>query len=174
MARHSKSRSGASRSPLSLRQANKILRHHRVTSGPRSTKTSPEVEKAKATIKRSHDLRSRAPRPKVTPTHPGILAVPAGKKVTSMPISHFIKLAKRHGLTPISRALANLERWNRTKNAALSRWAGATKEKLHRAVNNGNGRDKTKLRRRSKAKSKAKSKANYKAKSKAKSRAKKR
>jgi hypothetical protein len=98
--------------------------------------------------------------------HPGILAVPAGKKVTSMPISHFVRLAKRHGLTPISKALADLERRNRTKHPALSRWASATKEKLHKAIGNG----KKKPRRRAKAK-KSRAKAR---KSRAKSRAKKR
>lgn len=66
--------------------------------------------------------------------HPGILKVPAGKKVTQLGLSHFKKLAKRKGHAAISRALANLERWNKRKSPSLSRWARRMNEKLRKVL----------------------------------------
>lgn len=70
---------------------------------------------------------------KVGVTHPGILQVPAGKKVTQLSFNHFRKLAKRKGHAAISKALVNLQRWNKRKSPSLSRWAKRMNEKLHKA-----------------------------------------
>jgi len=55
--------------------------------------------------------------------NPGILNVPEGKSVQSLPKSHFEGLMKSKGRAPIMRALLNLERWNKKDNAKLSKWA---------------------------------------------------
>lgn len=61
-------------------------------------------------------------------THPGVLEVPAGKSVTSLPAEYFIKLAKKKGRGLIVRALMNLYRWNKKDNPKLSKWAKKTQE----------------------------------------------
>ena len=66
----------------------------------------------------------------VQPEHPGILAVPEGKDVMELPLSHFVSLAKDKGLAAISKALVNLARWNKEKNPKLSNWADAMQAKL--------------------------------------------
>lgn len=77
--------------------------------------------------------RSKSP-VKVTVTHPGILKVPANKKITQLSVEHFKKLAKTKGHAAISRALVNIQRWNKRKNATLSRWAKRMNEKLKKSL----------------------------------------
>jgi len=62
--------------------------------------------------------------------HPGILAVPEGKKVDQLPFSHFEALVKKHGYDSIAKALTNLEVWNKDRDPKLARWAKSTRERL--------------------------------------------
>lgn len=55
--------------------------------------------------------------------HEGILEVPEGKNVDDLPMSHFEKLAKKKGLGKITKALNNLQVWNKKKDPKLSKWA---------------------------------------------------
>lgn len=65
---------------------------------------------------------------KIKVTNPGILEVPEGKNIMSLPVSHFVALAKKKGLAPIVKALLNLYRWNENDNPKLSAWAKSTQE----------------------------------------------
>jgi hypothetical protein len=62
--------------------------------------------------------------------HPGILEVPEGKKVDELPFSHFAALVKEHGYDEISKALTNLEVWNREREPELADWAKDMRERL--------------------------------------------
>lgn len=62
--------------------------------------------------------------------HEGILEVPEGKNVDDLPMSHFEKLVKKHGLSKITKALNNLQVWNKNDNKKLSKWAGDMIDKL--------------------------------------------
>ena len=62
--------------------------------------------------------------------HPGILAVPEGKKIDQLPFSHFEALVKKHGYDSIAKALTNLEVWNKDRDPKLARWAKSTRERL--------------------------------------------
>lgn len=63
--------------------------------------------------------------------NPGILEVPEGKKVNELPQSHFEKLAKKKGLGKITKALNNLQVWNKNDDPELSKWAGNMIDKLN-------------------------------------------
>jgi len=69
--------------------------------------------------------------------HPGILEVPPDKKVTDLPVEHFIKLARKKGYAAIIRALNNLQVWNKNRNKELSAWAKKMKEELRKAREQG-------------------------------------
>ena len=56
--------------------------------------------------------------------HKGILEVPEGKNVDDLPVSHFVNLAKKKGLSKITKALNNLQVWNKNDDPQLSKWAG--------------------------------------------------
>jgi hypothetical protein len=75
---------------------------------------------------------SAAKKVKIKTKHPGLLKVPEGKSVWTMPIKHFVNLAKRIGRAKVSRALTNLKVWNKNK-----RTENATKIKdfVERALN---------------------------------------
>lgn len=60
----------------------------------------------------------------------GILEVPEGKNVDDLPMSHFEKLVKKNGLAKITKALNNLQVWNKNDDKKLSKWAGAMIDKL--------------------------------------------
>jgi len=60
----------------------------------------------------------------------GILAVPEGKSVDSMPMSHFESLVNSKGWASVSRALTNLHTWNKNDNPGLSKWADNMQDKL--------------------------------------------
>lgn len=62
--------------------------------------------------------------------HEGILEVPEGKNVDDLPFSHFEKLAKKKGLSKITKALNNLQVWNKNDDPKLSKWAGNMIDKL--------------------------------------------
>jgi hypothetical protein len=67
---------------------------------------------------------------KVKVENPGVLEVPKGKDVTSLPLSHFVGLAKKKGLKEIVNALLNLYRWNKNDDPKISNWAKDMQEKL--------------------------------------------
>ena len=60
----------------------------------------------------------------------GILEVPEGKNVDDLPMSHFEKLVKKNGLSKITKALNNLQVWNKNDDKKLSKWAGDMIDKL--------------------------------------------
>lgn len=66
--------------------------------------------------------------------HEGILEVPEGKKVDQLPMSHFEKLAKKKGLGKITKALNNLQVWNKNDDPELSKWAGNMIDKLNKKL----------------------------------------
>lgn len=66
--------------------------------------------------------------------NPGILEVPEGKKVNELPQSHFEKLAKKKGLGKITKALNNLQVWNKNGDPELSKWAGNMIDKLNKKL----------------------------------------
>lgn len=66
--------------------------------------------------------------------HEGILEVPEGKTVDQLPMSHFEKLAKKKGLSKITRALNNLQVWNKNDDPKLSKWAGNMIDKLNKKL----------------------------------------
>lgn len=66
--------------------------------------------------------------------HEGILEVPEGKNVDDLPMSHFEKLAKKKGLSNITKALNNLQVWNKKKDPKLSKWAGDMIDKLNKKL----------------------------------------
>jgi hypothetical protein len=70
-------------------------------------------------------------------THPGMLEVPEGKKFYELPISHFVELAKRKGYKNVSRALVNIEVWNKKKHPDLSTKAKEVLTKLQKEFGKG-------------------------------------
>lgn len=66
--------------------------------------------------------------------HEGILEVPEGKNVEDLPVSHFVNLAKKKGTGKITKALNNLQVWNKKKNPSLSKWAGDMIDKLNKRM----------------------------------------
>ena len=66
--------------------------------------------------------------------HEGILEVPEGKNVDDLPLSHFEKLAKKKGLGKITKALNNLQVWNKNDDPKLSKWAGNMIDKLNKKL----------------------------------------
>ena len=68
--------------------------------------------------------------------HEGVLEVPEGKNVDELPIKHFVDLADRKGLSKITKALNNLQVWNKNKDPKLSKWAGDMIDKVTKRVEN--------------------------------------
>lgn len=62
--------------------------------------------------------------------NPGVLEVPEGKSVDSLPVSHFVNLAKKKGTSNVTKALNNLQVWNKKKDPKLSKWAGNMIDKV--------------------------------------------
>jgi hypothetical protein len=85
-------------------------------------------KKAKAKKK----SKKKAPKVIIKTEHPGILEVPRGKEVDELPLSHFERLVDKHGFEKISKALTNLEVWNKNRNPRLANWARETERKLHK------------------------------------------
>lgn len=67
---------------------------------------------------------------KIEVKNTGILEVPEGKNVDDLPMSHFEKLVKKNGLSKITKALNNLQVWNKNDDKQLSKWAGNMIKKL--------------------------------------------
>ena len=63
-----------------------------------------------------------------------VLEVPDGMSVDSLPLKHFVDLAKRKGRKEIVRALTNLEVWFIKKKPELSKWAKQMKIDLAKAM----------------------------------------
>ena len=66
--------------------------------------------------------------------HEGILEVPEGKNVDDLPLSHFVNLANKKGLSKITKALNNLQVWNKNDDKELSKWAGNMIDKLNKKL----------------------------------------
>lgn len=72
--------------------------------------------------------------PNIEVKHEGILEVPEGKNVDDLPLSHFVDLANKKGLSKITKALNNLQVWNKNDDPKLSKWAGNMIDKLNRKL----------------------------------------
>lgn len=83
-------------------------------------------------LEKSKKKRKSPPKVILTAKHNGVLEVPEGKKVNELPYSHFARLAKEKGFEEISKALTNLEVWNRKRDPELAQWAKSTQRKLHK------------------------------------------
>jgi hypothetical protein len=75
-------------------------------------------------------LKEASPNVKIPVKHPGILNVPEGKDVEDLPESHFQNLIKKKGWEEVSKALTNLNTWNKSKDPKLSNWADKMQQKL--------------------------------------------
>lgn len=71
---------------------------------------------------------------KIPVKHPGVLEVPEGKDVEALPMNHFEDLIKKKGWETISKALTNLNVWNKKNNPTLSNWADGMQAKLAKWV----------------------------------------
>lgn len=71
---------------------------------------------------------------KIPVEHPGMLEVPEGKNVEDLPQSHFKDLIKKKGWEEISKALTNLQTWNKDRDPKLASWANNMQEKLAKWV----------------------------------------
>lgn len=85
-------------------------------------------------IKRNKSKRLREQDVEIEVKHEGILEVPDGKNVDDLPLSHFEKLAKKKGLGKITKALNNLQVWNKNDDPKLSKWAGDMIDKLNKKL----------------------------------------
>ena len=72
--------------------------------------------------------------PNIEVKHEGVLEVPEGKNVEDLPVSHFVNLAKKKGTGKITKALNNLQVWNKKKNPKLSKWAGDMIDKVNKKM----------------------------------------
>lgn len=72
--------------------------------------------------------------PNIEVKNKGILEVPEGKNVDDLPLSHFEKLAKEKGLSKITKALNNLQVWNKNDDKKLSKWASDMIDKLNKKL----------------------------------------
>lgn len=66
----------------------------------------------------------------------GVLEVPENKNVDELPIKHFVALANKKGLSTVTRALNNLQVWNKNKDPKLSKWAGDMIDKVTTRIEN--------------------------------------
>jgi len=71
---------------------------------------------------------------KIPVKHPGVLEVPEGKDVETLPMNHFEDLVKKKGWETVSKALTNLNVWNKKNNPTLSNWADGMQAKLAKWV----------------------------------------
>lgn len=66
----------------------------------------------------------------------GVLEVPEDKNVDELPIKHFVALANKKGLSTVTKALNNLQVWNKNKDPKLSKWAGDMIDKVTTRIEN--------------------------------------
>jgi hypothetical protein len=71
---------------------------------------------------------------KIPVEHPGVLEVPEGKNVEDLGEDHFKTLIKKKGWNEISKALTNLQTWNKEKDPKLSGWANGIQARLSKWV----------------------------------------
>lgn len=110
--------------PYRVRKARQILRH---------SASAASRKKALATIRAYNRQQSKISKhPKISVVHKGLLEVPRGRSVMSLPVSHFKRLIKAKGARKIMAGLTNLQRWNENKNPKLSNWAKRMKAKLRK------------------------------------------
>lgn len=81
-----------------------------------------------------HLLKEASPKVKIPVEHPGVLEVPEGKDVEDLGEEHFKGLIKKKGWNEISKALTNLQTWNKSKDPKLSNWADNMQQKLSKWV----------------------------------------
>ena len=72
--------------------------------------------------------------PNIEVKNKGILEVPEGKNVDDLPLSYFVTLANKKGLSKITKALNNLQVWNKNDDPKLSKWAGDMIDKLNKKL----------------------------------------
>lgn len=87
-------------------------------------KIKSEASKAQKIIHEADDVED------IEVENPGILEVPEGKDVNDLGEDHFKSLIKKKGWEEISRALVNLDRWNKNRDPKLSSWADNMQQKL--------------------------------------------
>ena len=92
-----------------------------------------EYEKEYGITERYIRLREKET-PNIEVKHEGILEVPEGKNVDDLPLSHFVNLANKKGLSKITKALNNLQVWNKNDDPKLSKWAGDMIDKLNKKL----------------------------------------
>ena len=92
-----------------------------------------EYEKEFGITERFTRLREKET-PNIEVKHEGILEVPEGKNVDDLPLSHFVNLANKKGLSKITKALNNLQVWNKNDDPKLSKWAGDMIDKLNKKL----------------------------------------
>ena len=80
------------------------------------------------------NLLKEAKQVKIPVEHPGLLNVPEGKNVEDLPEEHFKDLIKKKGWEEISKALTNLQTWNKERDPKLSSWANKMQDKLSKWV----------------------------------------
>jgi len=87
-------------------------------------------------LKEQHtrNLNEDDPKVKIDVENPGMLEVPEGKDVEDLPENHFKDLIKKKGWEEISRALTNLNVWNKDRDPSLSNWADNMQQKLSKWV----------------------------------------
>lgn len=71
---------------------------------------------------------------KIPVKHEGILEVPEGKNFWDLPLSHYKDLVKKHDWESISRALANLETWNKEDDPDIAKKANKIQNDLRQWV----------------------------------------
>ena len=74
--------------------------------------------------------------PNIDVKNVGVLEVPEGKNVDDLPIYHFVDIAKKRGLSTVTRALNNLQVWNKNKDPKLSKWARDMIDKVTKRFEN--------------------------------------
>lgn len=96
-----------------------------------------EKEMKKVKYNKNESLRTiREQQTNIEVENPGVLEVPEGKNVEDLPIKHFVAIANKRGLSTVTRALNNLQVWNKNKNKPLSKWAGDMIDKVTKRYEN--------------------------------------
>lgn len=95
-----------------------------------------EVEEKEYNKSKNESVTIKEQSANIEVENPGILEVPEGKNVEDLPIKHFVALADKKGLSTITRALNNLQVWNKNKNPKLSKWAGDMIDKVTKRFEN--------------------------------------
>ena len=85
-----------------------------------------------ATAKRNPTTAKRKPKVRIPVRHEGVLKIPKGKKFWQMPMSHYDKLVGAKGYASISRALTNLEVFNRKKDPTVAARASRIADQLRK------------------------------------------